>query len=252
MTLKKHFNFLENIGMVINKSKTEITLFGKEYICLEVNIGNTNIKTQENIKVLGLTFSHNLSWSNQVKTALKKAAGYLRWLVVIRKYISKEICLKLITAFYFSAVYYGAPVWMISSLKCKEWTLLESSHYRAMRIALRDHTRSLPRTTIDNECQRATPRQWSAYISASTVIKILNTKEPKILVERLNKTIYINKRKPHKANFLDRSLLKIGQQSLNNRISSIFTCVNFDWYDVNLVRDACRVGLKRVFFPYYN
>jgi len=49
----------------------------------------------------------------------------------------------------------------------------------------------------------------------------LNTKEPKILVERLNKTTYINKRKPHKANFLDRSLLKIGQQSLNNRISSM-------------------------------
>jgi len=81
---------------------------------------------------------------------------------------------------------------MISSLKCKEWTLLESSHYRAMQIALRDHTRSLPRTTIDNECQHATPRQWSAYISASTVINILSTKEPKILVERLNKTIYIN------------------------------------------------------------
>jgi len=58
MTLKKHFNFLDNIGMVINKSKTEITLFGKEYICLEVNIGNINIKTQENMKMLGLTFSH--------------------------------------------------------------------------------------------------------------------------------------------------------------------------------------------------
>jgi len=32
------------------------------------------------MKRLRLTFSHNLSWSNQVKTALKKAAGYLRWL----------------------------------------------------------------------------------------------------------------------------------------------------------------------------
>jgi len=97
MTLTKHFNFLENIGMVINKSKTEITLFGKENISLEINIGDINIKTQKNMKALGLTFSHNLSWSSQVKTALKKAAGYLRGLVVIRKFISKEICLKLIT-----------------------------------------------------------------------------------------------------------------------------------------------------------
>jgi len=63
--------------------------------------------------------------------------------------------------------------------------------------------------------------QWWAYINASTVIKILNTKEPKILFERLNKTYYINQRKSQKPNFLDRSLIKIGQQSLNNRISSI-------------------------------
>jgi len=146
------------------------------------------------------------------------------------------------------AVYYGAPVWTISSLKCKEWTLLESSHYKGMRIALRDYTISLPRATIDNECQRATPRQWSAYINAPIVIKILNTKEPKMLVERLNNTIYINQRKPNKPNFLVRSLLKIDQQSLNNRISSIFICVNFDWYVTFLLRDACRAGQKKGLF----
>jgi len=87
------------------------------------------------------------------------------------------------------------PVWRISSLKCKEWTLLESSHYRAMRIAPRGHMRSLPRATIDNKCKRSTSRQWSAFINASTVIKILNLKEPKMLVERVNKTIYINQEK---------------------------------------------------------
>jgi len=129
-------------------------------------------------------------------------------------------------AFYLLAVYYGAPVWMISYLKCKEWTLLESSHYKGVRNC---RERSLPRTTIDNECKRPTPRKWLGYINNA-----LNTKEPKMLVESHNKTIYSNQSRPHKPNFLDRSLLKIGQRSLNNRISSIFTCVNFDWYDVNI------------------
>jgi len=86
-------------------------------------------------------------------------------------------------AFYFLAVNYGAPIWMISALKSKKWTLFESSHYKVKQIALRNHTRSLPRTTINNECQHATPRQWSAYINAST--------EPIMLVERLNKTPFI-------------------------------------------------------------
>jgi len=75
---------------------------------------------------------------------------------------------------------------LLSSLKCKECGLSLNHHttIKAMQIALRDHTISLLRATIDNECQRATPRSWSAYINASTVIK-----ELKMLVERLNKTI---------------------------------------------------------------
>jgi len=116
--------------------------------------------------------------------------GFLVHFFFCNTWTNDKICLKLKTAFFFLAVYYGAPVWMISSLKCKEWTLFESSRYKAMRIALREHTISLPGATIDNQWQHATPRQWSAYINASTVIKILNTKEPKILVKRVRLFIY--------------------------------------------------------------
>jgi len=41
----------------------------------------------------------------------------------------------------------------------------------------------MPRTLIEGECQLAIPRQWSSYIIASTVKKILNANEPQMLDE---------------------------------------------------------------------
>jgi len=250
-TMVTHFGFLEKIGMVVNKSKTEATLFGKENTCLELTVDNNKITTESSMKVLGLIFNHDLDWSEQTKKSLGKARGYLKWLHIIRKFMNKEICLNLITAFYFSAVYYGAPVWMIPHLKSKDWKLLEASHYKAMRIAIQDYTRKVSRPNIDTQCCRATPRQWSSYITASTVIKILKTREPSVLDENLRRTMYINNRKPFKPSFQDRSKHIIGRNAINNRISSTFASINFDWYNVNLGRDAIRVGLKRSFFPYF-
>jgi len=45
---------------------------------------------------------------------------------------------KLIASFYFSAIYYGAAVWMIPELKAKDWKLQEATHYKTLRISMCD------------------------------------------------------------------------------------------------------------------
>jgi len=112
------------------------------------------------MKVLGIHFTHNLDWSKQAEKATAKARGCAKRLQIIRKFLTFEITLKLITSFYFLAVYYGSSVWMIQDLKAKDWKLLE-----AMRVALYDYKQQILRNTLDNECKRATPRQWSSCIN---------------------------------------------------------------------------------------
>jgi len=250
VTLKKHFDFLEGIGMVVNKSKTEATVFSTTRNTIHLRVDNETIETLPGMKVLGINFTHNLDWSYQVEKAITKARGCVKRLQLMRKFLTFEITLKLITSFYFSAVYYGAAVWMTQDLKAKDWKLLEAAHYKAMRVAARDYKQVVPKVTLDETCKRATPRQWSSYISAATAIRIIQNNEPLMLNTQIRKNMYINARNPNKPHFFDYSKHKIGKQCVSNRIMPIFKSVCFPWYNLNLSRDSIRVGLKKSFFPY--
>jgi len=251
-TLKKHYSYLDSIGMVVNKGKTELTLFSRLNETCELNIGSTIIKSTPELKVLGINFSHNLDWTKQTLVAIGKANGYIRRLQIIRKFLTKETALKLITAFYFSMVYYGSVIWMTPDLKYKNWRLLEAAHYRVLRVAVQDYSRNLTREKIDQQCSRATPREWAAYASSSMAIKVVERETPRWLSSDLRSTLYINDRRRNRPIFLDRSRTKIGKQCFKHRLNSIFKCINFDWYGLNPSNDTLRVELKKSFFKYYN
>jgi hypothetical protein len=52
--------------MVVNKSKTEAIIFGKNKIIQEVNFAGTVIETVGHIKALGLLISHDLKWNENL------------------------------------------------------------------------------------------------------------------------------------------------------------------------------------------
>jgi len=110
-TLKIHYDFLESVGMVVNKAKTEATIFNETKVVCHLRSVNDTIETLPEMKMLGLNFNHNLDWSKQVEKATAKARGCAKRLQIIRKFLTFVIALKLITPFYFSAVCYGLAVW---------------------------------------------------------------------------------------------------------------------------------------------
>jgi len=110
-TLKIHYDFLESVGMVVNKAKTEATIFNETKVVCHLRSVNDTIETLPEMKMLGLNFNHNLDWSKQVEKAMAKARGCAKRLQIIRKFLTFVIALKLITSFYFSAVCYGLAVW---------------------------------------------------------------------------------------------------------------------------------------------
>jgi len=90
---------------------------------------------------------------------------------------------------------------MTSDLKYKNWRLLEAAHHRVMRVAVQDYPRNLTRENIDEQCNRATPREWAVYGSSSMAIKVVEKETPRWLNSDLRSTLYVNDRRRHRPIF---------------------------------------------------
>jgi len=85
----------------------------------------------------------------------------------------------------------------------------------------------MPRETQDILSGRATPTQRAKCTVSSTAIKMMREGTTP-LAEKLRQRAYINDRCPGRTTFIDRSKLKIGRQSLPNRLD-FFREIKFDW-----------------------
>jgi len=119
---------------------------------------------------------------------------------------------------------------------------------KAIRAAVRDYKRSIPRVMLDIISKRAPPRQWANYSSASTAMWLFNTSDTRLAME-LRASAYINDRKPTRAKFCNTSLRKVGRQAMKNRLNHLNN-VNFDWIKDKISKDYLRVQLKKEFFFY--
>jgi len=65
------------------------------------------------------------------------------------------------------------------------------------------------------------------------------------MAEKLRQRVYINDRYPGRATFIDRSKLKIGRQSLPNRLDRE---IKFAWCgQEDILTDKLRIKLKKTF-----
>ena len=247
--MKEHNQFLNSIGMITNPEKTEATIFSKELHTITLRLDDRVIQTIQSMKVLGLTFNYNLDWSIHVANCVKKAAGLLGRLRFMRKNLTQEQTLRIITSHYYSMVYYGSPVWMTSAtLSSSEWRLLNTSHYKALRTAVKDVKRRWSRERLNNVCQRATPREWAHYGVANLVASILQSGEPCELHCAILQEMTINDRMPARPQFYDSSRLKVGRQAIQNRISETAKLIKEDWHSKAISKDQLRIIFKRSFF----
>jgi len=241
-SLQIHQDYMASIGMVINASKTELVIFSRGGLeTLELDSG---IKLSKTMKVLGLTVSSDLSWDEHVNTIVSRTAYTIRMIKHLRRWLTTEDCLRIVTSKYFGLAYYGSPVWMTPCLGHQSWKRLFSQHYRAIRAAVGDWRTKIPRAVLDIIGKRANPRQWAQYSVANYTIKAYN-KGTTPLGRKLKQLGYINDRCPKRAKFFDTSRLKIGRQDLLNRLN--FLDLSFDWIG-NFSDDYLRTRLKKEFF----
>jgi len=227
--LQDHDGFLRNIGVCTNTAKTESILFGKTFEDGNLVVGGQIIPIAKTIKVLGLNFSYNLSWTQHIEKAVKKSASICNRIKFISQSLSKEQTLKVMTSYYYSSVYYGSAVWLGSMTTSLEWKLLNKAHYRALRITVRDHCREKSRQTLDAECCRATPRQCDFYSVAKTTAMVIINRSPSLLYDLIFENSTYNDRHAGHRIFYDSSRLKVGRQAIQNRLKEPFQRMKNAW-----------------------
>jgi len=117
-----------------------------------------------------------------------------------------------------------------AELKEAQWNRLNSIHYRAIRAAICDHKKKIPRAMLNIITKRATPKQWARYTVPKTVIKLYNLGNTRI-GEMLRQNSYVNDRNPGIATFFGDVRRKIGQNCLLNKLH-IFNEIDFSWIGV--------------------
>jgi len=250
-TLENHQNYMEEIGMVINKDKTELIVYDKDPNATnEMKLEKTAVSSSSHIKALGIIITKNLCWSKQISSQINKTNRLISSVRHLGRWLKDDDLLKVITSKYFGTIYYAAPVWMTTTLDNKSYKMLNRQHYRALRAVYKDRKCIMSKEDLNSRSCRATPYEWSRYIVASTVIKMMgNSTTP--MADKLRRTAYINDRCPGRASFTDISKRKIGRQTLPNRLG-FFKDIKFNWCNEDISDDKLQRELKKTFFKYNN
>ena len=159
--------------------------------------------------------------------------------------------MKASTANYYSSVFYASSVWYPNIKACHK-TKFDSLHFRMLRIATRQ-SNDTSRKDLYDRCKRATPAEWSNYVTSTKIMKIVRDEEPKPLFDLLKNNYFEESRKPQVGYFFDNSKTLLGRQSIQNRLI-FMRSINDPWNNKlqPLSNDQIRVIGKKTFFDYYN
>ena len=97
---------------------------------------------------------------------------------------------------------------------------------------------------------RAPPSELNDYKIAKILISIITNADPFTLFHELLSHAVVERRRSHNLSFLDMSRVRIGRQSLANRVNAVSRKINFKWLHIDMSPNLPRKNLKSSFFKY--
>jgi len=101
-----------------------------------------------------------------------KVRRLLCGLRIIRHKFTEAQAKRLVTDQVLSIFYYWAHAWLTPHLMAADLCRLETTHYRCLRIIVKDYKQLISREWIDAATQRLPTRQWGKFAAVSLVIKL--------------------------------------------------------------------------------
>jgi len=245
--ISAHIDRLEEIGMIVNQSKTEVILFGKDKETVLVNVKGTAVESKTCIKALGVQIDNALSWSNHIASMKKRIMSIIGGVRIIRNKLSPKQTTSVVTAQIFSILYYACAVWLTPSLGKKNVKTVERLHFKALRLIIRDYRQKVSRNEVTTRTNRLPPDKWGKFAMASMFLNMHNANEPKKLLSKVSTNIYSRTRRQGLLFAFDASRTRIGRQSTRNWIGQTLCDIKIPWCNTLLSKNSIRLLLKKTY-----
>ena len=226
--------WLRKSGLKVNEIKTELCLFHRlDQPIVTINLNGQQITSKKTMNVLGVCFDSKLQWQEQVALTIKKAKSSLHAIKLIKPYFSNLELKQLITANFYSVLYYNSEIWHIPTLNphCKQQLLSASAN--ALKLCTTYYNDRTSFEDLHKLNQRATPTQIMQYKHSLLLYKLYNRKEPIQEWVNLNFQQTLSSRQT-KFGITRSNNYKIGNNLLCNRLAIINNLIPLPWLNLSL------------------
>ena len=226
--------WLRDSGLVVNDEKTEICLFHKQdHATVNVRVNNKLVKSKRTINILGVLFDSKLQWNDQVAQSIRKSKQALHALRLVNKYMTKTEMKILLTANFYSTLYYNCEVWLIPTLSPILKQQLLSASANGLRILGGMNDERISFEQLHRLHKRATPTNMMKHRMSIQLYKIYNgTMDGEDWMD-LNLQQNFNLR-INTVQIFDKSRLRIGRNIMMNRLPVLNNEIPFDWLNLSL------------------
>ena len=209
-----------------------------------MDIRGLQIEVKNSIKVLGVIFDTKMNWNNQARNAMNKANKAKQALSLVRKYFTEEEMIKLATAYFYSTLYYGAKIWLSSTIsaviKKKLWQL--SSYMLRLVDGWCYERQSFE--ALHQKYNRASPMDWCNYTTAVAMWNVVINQVPSCAHLKMMHNVLHQERRQGIL-FTRSNQTKIGFNCISNRLQVVSSKLHLNWQDMS--DTAFKAMCKKVF-----
>ena len=236
--------WLKDSGLKVNEQKTEMVLFyKKDCLPITITLNQIIIRSIDCMNVLGVKFDSKLQWSRHVSHTITRANGALNAIRLIRRYFTSKELLTLVTANYYSILYYNSEIWHIPNLKPQLKQMLMSVSAKALKLCMKNPEPRLSFDKIHEINKRATPHNLMIYKHSLLLHKLYNQGQPS--------TEWVNLHFQHQFSMRQgmftiakTNLLKIGNNIMVNRLSCLNQLIPLDWLNFSYIEYKLKMKNK--------
>ena len=243
--LKTIIKWLNDSGLKVNEQKTEICIFfRKDTPQANFVVNNVTVKSKDHINVVGVTFDSKLTWAIQVSNQINKSNSALHAIKLIRKYFNQDEIITLLTANFYSILFYNSEVWHLPILKPELKQLLLSASSKALKLSQRTPDSYESFVNVHQSCKRALPNQLIKYKHSILLHKMYNSYCPEADWIDLNFDQILTTRQT-KFKVIKSNKYIVGNNLLTTRLTILNDQIPLS--DLNLSLDSFKVKYKKVF-----
>ena len=126
---------------------------------IQVNLINQILVSKSSMNVLGVAFDSKLNWQTHIQKMITKAKKALNAIKIIKQHFNKNELLNLVTANYYSILFYNSEIWHIPSNTHNSKKQLMAASALPLKMCINNYDHNISYQSLHTQSKRANRTQ---------------------------------------------------------------------------------------------